>query len=133
MLRVPSFMFIYTIKKQLWLILKLNCDRVYSCCFKGSVSETGISLPCSCNSVDSVRNLGVFDADFSCSEVVLISCKACFLQMHDLCHIRQYLTGEGTILVANALVVRTIIIGQVYLDSTYCIQNTRIVTVNLLM
>ena len=55
--------------------------------------------------VDSVRNLGVwFDADFSFSEHVKMTCKACYLQMHDLHRIRQYLTPEVAVLAANALV-----------------------------
>ena len=55
--------------------------------------------------VDSVRNLGVwFDADFSFSEHVKRTCKACFLQMRDLCRIRQYLTPEVTVLAANTLI-----------------------------
>ena len=55
--------------------------------------------------VDSVRNLGVwFDVEFSFSEHVKRTCKACFLQMHDLCRIRQYLTPELAVLAANALV-----------------------------
>ena len=55
--------------------------------------------------VDSVRNLGVwFDAEFSFSEHVKRTCKACFLQMRDLCRIRQYLTTEVAVLAANALV-----------------------------
>ena len=55
--------------------------------------------------VDSVRNLGVwFDAEFSFSEHVKRTCKACFLQMRDLCRIRQYLTPEVAVLAANALV-----------------------------
>ena len=56
--------------------------------------------------VDSVRNLGVwFDAEFSFSEHVKRTCKACFLQMRDLRRIRQYLTTEVAVLAANALVV----------------------------
>ena len=52
---------------------------------------------------DIVRNLGVwFDADFSFSEQVQKTCKACFLQMHDLCKIRQYLTPKVAVLPANA-------------------------------
>ena len=55
--------------------------------------------------VDSVRNLGVwFDAEFSFSEHVKRTCKACFLQMRDLRRIRQYLTPEVAVLAANALV-----------------------------
>ena len=55
--------------------------------------------------VDSVRNLGVwFDADFSFSEHIKRTCKACFLQMRDLRRIRKYLTPEVAVLAANALV-----------------------------
>ena len=55
--------------------------------------------------VDSVRNLGVwFDADFSFSEHIKRTCKACFLQMRDLRRIRKYLTSEVAVLAANALV-----------------------------
>ena len=55
--------------------------------------------------VDSVRNLGVwFDADFSFSEHIKKTCKACFLQMHDLRRIKKYLSPEVAVLAANALV-----------------------------
>ena len=55
--------------------------------------------------VDSVRNLGVwFDADFSFSEHIKRTCKACFLQMRDLRRIRKYLIPEVAVLAANALV-----------------------------
>ena len=55
--------------------------------------------------VDSVRNLGVwFDAEFSFSEYVKSTCKACFLQMRHYRRIRQYLTPEVEVLTANALV-----------------------------
>ena len=55
--------------------------------------------------VDSVRNLGVwFDADFSFSEHIKRTCKACFLQMRHLHKIRKYLTPEVAVLAANALV-----------------------------
>ena len=54
---------------------------------------------------DFVKDLGVwFDAEFSLSEHVKKTCKACFLQMHDLRRIRQYLTPEVAVLAANALV-----------------------------
>ena len=39
------------------------------------------------------------------SEYVKRTCKACFLQMRDLCRIRQYLTPEVAVLAANALVI----------------------------
>ena len=55
--------------------------------------------------IDSVRNLGVwFNAQFSFSEHVKRTCKVCFIQMHDLHRIKQYLTPEVAVLAANALV-----------------------------
>ena len=45
-----------------------------------------------------------FDADFSFSEHIKRTCKACFLQMRDLHRIRKYLTPEVAVLAANALV-----------------------------
>ena len=45
-----------------------------------------------------------FDAEFSFSEHVKKTCKACFLQMRDLRRIRQYLTPEVAVLAANVLV-----------------------------
>ena len=45
-----------------------------------------------------------FDADFSFSEHIKRTCKACFLQMRDLRRIRKYLTPEVAVLAANALV-----------------------------
>ena len=45
-----------------------------------------------------------FDAEFSFSEHVKRTCKACFLQMRDLRRIRQYFTPEVAVLAANALV-----------------------------
>ena len=45
-----------------------------------------------------------FDTDFSFSEHIKRTCKACFLQMRDLRRIRKYLTPEVAVLAANALV-----------------------------
>ena len=82
----------------LFLALRLSLQKISS---HFPVSILGSLL----HPVDSVRNLGVwFDADFSFSEHVKRTCKACFLQMHDLRRIRQYLTLEVTVLAANALV-----------------------------
>ena len=54
---------------------------------------------------DFAKNLGVwFDAEFSLSEHVKKTCKACFLQMRNLRRIRQYLTPKVAVLAANALV-----------------------------
>ena len=53
----------------------------------------------------SVRNLGVwFDSDFSFSEHVQNVCKSCFIQMRDFRNIRQFLTHDAAVLVANAFV-----------------------------
>ena len=45
-----------------------------------------------------------FDADFSFSEHIKRTCKACFVQMHDHRRIRKFLTFEVAVLAANALV-----------------------------
>ena len=45
-----------------------------------------------------------FDADFSFSEQIKRTCKACFLQMRDFRRIRKYLTSEVAVLAANDLV-----------------------------
>ena len=51
-----------------------------------------------------VKNLGVrFDANFSLAVHVCNICKTCFIQIRDLWLVRQYLTDEAAILVANAL------------------------------
>ena len=66
--------------------------------------------------VDSVRNPGVwFDADFSLSEHVKRTSKACFLQMCDLHRIRQYLTPEVAVLAANPWLV------AVWITVTLCL------------
>ena len=45
-----------------------------------------------------------FDAEFSFSEHIQRTCKACFLKILDLRRISQYLTPEVAVLAANALV-----------------------------
>ena len=55
--------------------------------------------------VDSVKNLGVwFDSDFSLSKHVQNVCKSCFVKLRDFRHVRQFLTHDASVLVANALV-----------------------------
>ena len=55
--------------------------------------------------VDSVKNLGVwFDSDFSLSKHVPNVCKNCFVKLCDFRHVRQFLTHDASVLVANALV-----------------------------
>ena len=91
--------------------LKLNPEKTEFIVFDSKAQRQKICshFPVSilgslCHLVDSVRNLDEwFDAEFSFSEHVKRTCKACFLQMGDLLRIRQYLTAEVTVLAANAL------------------------------
>ena len=81
--------------------LKLNPEKTEFIVFGSKAQRQKISshFPVSIlgsllHLVDSVRNLGVwFDADFSSSEHIKRTCKACFLQMRDLRRIRKYLTS----------------------------------------
>ena len=53
----------------------------------------------------SLRNLGVwFDSDFSFSKYVQNVCKGCFSQLRDFRNIRQFLTQDAAVSVANAFV-----------------------------
>ena len=53
----------------------------------------------------SVRNLGVwFDSDFSFSKHIQNVCKGCFIQLRDFRNIRQFLTQDAAVSVANAFV-----------------------------
>ena len=55
--------------------------------------------------IESVRNLGVwFDSDFSFSKHVQNVCKGCFSQLRDFRNIRQFLTHDASVSVANAFV-----------------------------
>ena len=54
---------------------------------------------------ESVRNLGVwFDSDFSFSKHIQNVCKGCFSQLRDFRNIRQFLTQDAAVSVANAFV-----------------------------
>ena len=77
---------------------KAQCQKISS--------HFPVSILCSLlHPVYSVRNLGLwFDAEFSFSEHVKRTCKACFLQMIALRRIRQYFTPEVAVYAANALV-----------------------------
>ena len=44
-----------------------------------------------------------FDSDFSLSKHVQNVCKSCFVQLRDFRHVRQFLTHDASVLVANAL------------------------------
>ena len=82
--------------------LKLNLEKTLFIVFGSKAQGQKISshFPVSIlgnllHLVDSVRNLDVwFDAEFSFSEHVKRTCKACFLQMRDLHRMRQYFTPE---------------------------------------
>ena len=49
-----------------------------------------------------------FDADFSFSEHIKRTCKACFLQMRDLRRIRKYLTSEVVVPIVLGIVTQII-------------------------
>ena len=52
-----------------------------------------------------VKNLGIwFHANVSFSDHVRNICKTCFIQIHDLIWVTQYLTDESAILAFNVLV-----------------------------
>ena len=54
---------------------------------------------------ESVRNLGVwFNSDFSFSKHVQNVCKGCFIQLRDFRNIRQFLTHDASVSVANGFV-----------------------------
>ena len=54
---------------------------------------------------ESVRNLGVwFDSDFYFSKHVQNVCKSCFSQLRDFRNIRQFLTQDAAVSVANAFI-----------------------------
>ena len=92
--------------------LKLNPEKTEFIVFGSKAQHQKISsyFPVSIlgsllHLVDSVRNLCVwFDVEFSLSEHVKRTCKACFLQICDLRRIRQYLITEVAVIATNALV-----------------------------
>ena len=54
---------------------------------------------------DSVRNLGVwFNSDFSFSKHIQNVCKGCFSQLRDFRNIREFLTQDAAVSVANAFI-----------------------------
>ena len=82
---------------------------------------------------DSVKNLGVwFDSDFSLSKHVQNVCKSCFVKLRDFRHVRQFLTHDVSVLVANALVSSLLDYGnslfrslsKFNLRKLQCIQNS---------
>ena len=80
-----------------------------------------------------VKNLGVrFDANFSFADHVRNICKTCFIQMCDLRRVRQYLTDEAAVLLANALLSSRLdycnslfrSLSSFNMRELQCIQNT---------
>ena len=98
-----------------WMLaskLKLNPEKTEFILFdsKKQAERLNACFPIDilCNSLhptESVRNLGVwFDSDFSFSEHIQNDCKGCFSQLRDFRNIRQFLTQDAAVSVANAFV-----------------------------
>ena len=90
--------------------LKLNPDKTEFILFGSKKQRERLNA---CFPIDilsnplhpSVRNLGVwFDSDFSFSKHVQNVCKGCFSQLRDFRNIRQFLTQDAAVSVANAFV-----------------------------
>ena len=92
--------------------LKLNPDKTEFILFGSKKQKERLNV---CFPIDilgnplhptkSVRNLGVwFDSDFSFSKHVQNVCKSCFIQLRDFRNIRQFLTHDAAVSVANAFV-----------------------------
>ena len=90
--------------------LKLDPDKTEFILFGSKKQREGLNV---CFPIDilsnplhpteSVRNLGVwFDSDFSFSKHVQNVCKSCFIQLRDFRNIRQFLTQDAAVSVANA-------------------------------
>ena len=92
--------------------LKLNPDKTEFILFGSKKQRERLNV---CFPIDilgnplhptkSVRNLGVwFDSDFSFSKHVQNVCKSCFIQLRDFINIRQFLTQDAAVSVANGFV-----------------------------
>ena len=92
--------------------LKLNSDKTEFILFGSKKQRERLSacfpidiLGSPLHPTESVRNLGVwFDSDFSFSKHVQKVCKGCFCQLRDFRNIRQFLTQDAAVSVANAFV-----------------------------
>ena len=92
--------------------LKLNPDKTEFILFGSKKQRERLSacfpidiLGNPLHPTESVRNLGVwFDSDFSFSKHVQKVCKGCFCQLRDFRNIRQFLTQDAAVSVANAFV-----------------------------
>ena len=93
--------------------LKLNPDKTEFILFGSKKQRERLNV---CFPIDilgnplhptkSVRNLGVwFDSDFSFSKHVQNLCKSCFIQLRNFRNIRQFLTHDAAVSVANAFVI----------------------------
>ena len=92
--------------------LKLNPDKtefiLFSC--KKQRERLNVCFPIDIlgnplHPTKSVKNLGVwFDSDFSFSKHVQNFCKSCFVRLRDFRNIRQFLTHDAAVSVANAFV-----------------------------
>ena len=101
------------VKEWMWASkLKLNPDKTEFILFGSKKQRKRLNA---CFSIDilgnplhpteSVRNLGVwFDSDFSFSKHVQNVCKSCFSQLRDFRNIRQFLTQDAAVSVANAFI-----------------------------
>ena len=92
--------------------LKLNPDKTEFILFGSKKQRERLNV---CFPIDilgnplhptkSIRNLGVwFDSDFSFSERVQNVCKSCLIQLRDFRNIRQFLTRDAAVSVANAFI-----------------------------
>ena len=85
--------------------LKLNPDKTEFILFGSKKQRESFPIDILGNPLHptkSVRNLGVwFDSDFSFSKHVQNVCKSCFIQLRDFRNIRQFLTHDAAVSVAN--------------------------------
>ena len=98
-----------------WMLaskLKLNPDKTEFILFGSKKQRERLNV-CFPNDIlgnhlhptESLRNLGVwFDSEFSFSKHVQNVCKSCFIQQRDFRNIRQFLTQDAAVLVANVFV-----------------------------
>ena len=92
--------------------LKLNLDKTKFKLFSSKKQRKRLNVCIPINILgnplhptESVRNLGVwFDSDFSLSKHVQNVCKSCFIQLRNFRNIRQFLTQDAAVSVANAFV-----------------------------
>ena len=92
--------------------LKLNPDKTEFIlfCSKKQSERLNVCFPINIlgnplHPTESVRNLGVwFDSDFSFSKHIQNVCKSCFIQLRDFRNVRQFLTQDAAVSVANACV-----------------------------